>query len=404
MNTKATTDSIRHYSFLKIILCTIALLAGGGVVWGGDYTWTGGAGNGDWQNSANWDVAGYPSGASDTATFGNYTVTLTNIPGGTAAGTVTINDSGANITLDADLTIGSLVLTAGTLNANGKNINLGGDWTNGGTFVSGGGTQTVTFNGAGAQAIVSGGTSFNNLTVSKTGGTLTASTAVTTAGGFTISNGTFGNGANPVSIGTTYSQSNGTFTQGTGTVGVSGDFIQTAGIFTQNTGVVTLNGATNTVGGTFTKNAGGSMVFSRGGAQSLSAGNKDLGNITVSGGGTVLTVTNQTITFDDVTVGAGAELDMSGAGGVLVVRINSGKTLTNNGTVRVVSTGTNMATLAGNGGTASFTGTDIAWNGQRLTLSSIVYGPGMNLGLGATLILGDGNNSFTDINTGKFDI
>jgi hypothetical protein len=76
-----------HRKGRRIIFFFLLIFSLGAVsVFGADYTWDGEALNGDWQNPVNWyndttstNDDGFPSGAGDTATFGNFTVTLTNI-------------------------------------------------------------------------------------------------------------------------------------------------------------------------------------------------------------------------------------------------------------------------------------------------------------------------------------
>ena len=86
----------RHFKKLLKIAGAVWLLAAGRMVWGTDYTWTGGGPDTNWQTSANWSPSsGYP-GSGDTVY----------IPG-TAETTITINSeisseiSIENITLNS---------------------------------------------------------------------------------------------------------------------------------------------------------------------------------------------------------------------------------------------------------------------------------------------------------------
>src|SRR5262249_19769290 len=148
---------------------------------------------------------------------------------------------------------------------------------------------------------------------------------------------------------TSVALSTGNLSPGANTLTVSGTFNQSGGTFTQGTGAITLNGVSNTFGGTFTKEAGGSgsLVFSGGVAQSLSANGRDLGNVTVSGVSTVVTVSSQTITFDNVSVTASGQLNLDAASSNLVLNLNSGKTLTNSSTVQLANASTNKVFLTG---------------------------------------------------------
>lgn len=99
-------------------------------------------------------------------------------------GSVTITNT--DIVLNGDMTISS----GATLNnaANNRNITLAKNWSNSGSFSPG--TGTVIFNGSTGQTI-SRTTSFNNITISKSGGNVTLSgTATTTVTGtLTLTNG-----------------------------------------------------------------------------------------------------------------------------------------------------------------------------------------------------------------------
>jgi len=78
-----------HRKGQRIIFSFLLIFSLGAVLgFGADYMWDGEASDGDWQNQVNWyndttstNDDGYPFGSGDTATFGNFTVTLTNIPG-----------------------------------------------------------------------------------------------------------------------------------------------------------------------------------------------------------------------------------------------------------------------------------------------------------------------------------
>ncbi len=79
--------------------------------------------------------------------------------------TVTVNDS---ITIAA----------AGTLLGQSSTINIGGNWSNNGTFTAA--TSTVILNGTGTQSITSGGSAFNNLTVTNSTDVVTFADALST--------------------------------------------------------------------------------------------------------------------------------------------------------------------------------------------------------------------------------
>ncbi|MBN2051689.1 MAG: hypothetical protein JW760_14660, partial [Spirochaetales bacterium] len=215
------TLSGRRYK--AVLLFLAFLLVGAGGVFCDDYSWDGEADT-DWSNAVNWyndttttNDDGYPAGVGDTATFGDYTVTLTNIPAGTMDA-VTINTSGT-ITLGADLNTTAMTLSAGTLNDGGNTITaVGAVDLSGGTFTS---TGTFTLSGGAAQT-VAGNITFNNLSISKSGGSasfsgnLTTSTDLTTASAaydisFTGGTNSFTAAAPPVAFNNT-----GTLTLGNG--------------------------------------------------------------------------------------------------------------------------------------------------------------------------------------------
>jgi hypothetical protein len=381
---------MKRFFALKYMAVAVLFSVAGGA-WGSTYQWTYGGSTYNWNDQTNWNsgAGGYPGDggdlSGDTATFDSGStgsITISNIPiSGTYINDVTINESTASITLGGDLSItGNLNITTGILNADGKNISIGGDWTNTGTFTSGGGTQTVIFNGIGAQSIVSGGTSFNALTVNKTAGTLTANTNVETAAGFSITAGEFAHDSS--------------------TVAVNGDFSQSAGTFTQGSGTITLKGPANIFGGTFLKSASGLIKFNAGAAQSLSASGKDLGNVTVSDALTILTIANQTVTFDNLITTASGTLSLDGTGGSAIIKLNS---LSNQGSLQIANSGTNAAAIQAASGTANFTNKDVSWSsGQILALSGILYAPALDLGATtATVRLDNSTNTFTSVTVGS---
>ena len=75
-------------------------------------------------------------------------------------------------------------------------MNIAGNWSNLGTFTSG--TNTVTFDGSGDQTLTTGGTGvgqdFNNLTINKSGGTLSLSGSLDIDSTLTLTAGTLSQG------------------------------------------------------------------------------------------------------------------------------------------------------------------------------------------------------------------
>ncbi|MHC4105616.1 MAG: beta strand repeat-containing protein, partial [Planctomycetota bacterium] len=78
---------------------------------------------------------------------------------------IQLDETGQTFTLISDLDVADdLILTAGTFDAGAWAINISGNWSVTAGAVFNAGTGTITFNGSGPQALVSGGSSFNNIT------------------------------------------------------------------------------------------------------------------------------------------------------------------------------------------------------------------------------------------------
>ncbi|MBI2269612.1 MAG: T9SS type A sorting domain-containing protein [Bacteroidetes bacterium] len=129
----------------------------------------------------------------------------------------TTNSLNATAQLSADLQVfNHFTVTAGALNANGFNFTVGGHWTNSGTFTPG--TGTVTFNGSGTQNITKiGGETFYNLSINKSGGTLTLINDVTATNSLTQTAGNIDCGSNTLTLGTSI-VSAGSMSYSTGTI------------------------------------------------------------------------------------------------------------------------------------------------------------------------------------------
>ncbi|MCX6245728.1 MAG: autotransporter-associated beta strand repeat-containing protein [Bacteroidetes bacterium] len=110
--------------------------------------------------------------------------------------------SGALDFVSQAITLKNLTISLGTLTSTSATMSLVGDFLNSGTFTPNSGT--VVFNGTGAQTIKGGSGSFNNFTITNTGGTCTASTnGITVTGTFTTSSGsTLNMASNALSVNT----------------------------------------------------------------------------------------------------------------------------------------------------------------------------------------------------------
>lgn len=146
---------------------------------------------------------------------------------------LTLSGSGAKTLGSPIAANGNLTINSGsTLDVSVSNygISIAGNWTNnGGTFTPRSGT--VTFNGSGSQAITSGGSSFFNLTINKTGGSVSpADNNLNVTGTHTLAAGTF----NALSYNLTtfnYSQTGGAFLGNGGTTTIGGFFTISGGTF-----------------------------------------------------------------------------------------------------------------------------------------------------------------------------
>jgi Secretion system C-terminal sorting domain len=252
---------------------------------------------------------------------------------------------------------GNILLTAGTYAA-GANTNISGDLTNnGGTFTPGAG-NTITFNGAGAQAIngTSSPLSFSNLIINKAGSsTVTAGIAALNVTTLTQ---TLGNFTAPATLtaSATVTLTAGTYTAGANT-NIAGDFVITGATFVPGSGTVTFNGAVaqniNSTSATQTFN---NVVVNKGGPSTLSttgsittlnvaAFTQTLGNFNAPA--TFYATGALTLAAGTFTAGANTNLD-----GDFIV--NTGSTLAA-GTNTVTFGGAGVKTIAGtNATTATF--------------------------------------------------
>ena len=165
----------------------------------------------------NWTNTGTSTATGGTVTFngtGNQAIGGTSV---TTFNNLVINPS-AGITVSVTNNIqvlGNLTASTGIFSAGSSNITVGGNWTNNAStagFTAG--TGTVTFNGSIAQAIAGlFVTTFNNLTISNIGNTVTAGINISVSGNLSVSGGTLNLGsftANRASAGGTLTVSNGT--------------------------------------------------------------------------------------------------------------------------------------------------------------------------------------------------
>ena len=349
-------------------------------LWGTPYSWSGGAG-GDWTDGRNWGGAlstdPSPVGGDDVS-FGNYTVTLTNIPSVTFA-SVTINGASANITLSSNLSTTSLAITdtgavldvndctlaattfsnKGTLRLKGSE-NLSGltnDTANGGTVEYYGGS---TF---------SGWTSFANLIVSDGTHTLTAATNIG---------------------GTLKITAPGNISQGTGTITVSG--------------ITTIDVGTSDLSLPSTGNKFSEVDITSGKNISLADANDIIfGSSTVTGSLTI----NSTGTVTQSGVISASGLELLGVGGIFTLNTQNNAITTLAGDTGVISfkdnTGFAIGTVNSTAGLTTSGNTTLSSTGT-VTQSDVISASGLELlGAGGTFTLNTLNNAITTLagNTGS---
>src|ERR1051326_1587298 len=289
---------------------------------------------------ANHNVSGFTTtgGLSYTATANTTTLTTS----GTSVASLTMNGSGGTLNLGTNLShtvSGNVTLTAGTLNGGTTStLAVAGNWSGTGTFTAG--TGTVNFNGAGAQALPSTATTFNNLTISG-GGTKT------------FGSNTIVGSALTVNAGPTLAMSSFTLDQ-RGNLTVNGTLSGTTGAITlSTTGGATIDGSGSiTNANILTINA--AKTFASPDNLSFAGTIAIVGNTTVTNNGTVTTSAAGGITGSvsgsTWTQGTNAVLNLAGpllATGTLSATA-SGNVVNYNGTSAQTTKGAAYITLKSN--------------------------------------------------------
>ncbi|HOV38950.1 MAG TPA: hypothetical protein PLG79_09530, partial [Spirochaetales bacterium] len=389
------------FSFLLIFFL------GAGLGFGTDYTWDGNGDGTSWNDPINWTAdSGFPSGAGDTATFGSFTVTLTNIPVGTAAGTVTINNTSADITLGSNLTVDALVVSDGSLSIGSNTLTV-----TGAISINGTGTLTIASSGSlNAAGVTSTGTIFSSGSISCTNfsstGTFT-NTGVNTlvsSGNVTLS-GTFGGTATDNTLTMTGTGSTLNASVGIGNLIVNpgasntvnlGAALSLAGNFTVSSGTFNSAGYAISIGGNLSNNAGASglslgtttLTLNGTGAQSITMGGSSVDTVVLNnnGGsisfGDALTVTNSL----SVGVNKAFSLSFNANAGGQTSTIAGSTTLDNTGTV----------TLGNDAGdNITFSGGLTATAPTTISLAGTINSSNASISLGATTL-----TTSTTIDTG----
>jgi hypothetical protein len=174
-----------------------------------DYVWVGQT-DAVWSTVTNWrQFDGTNLVAAGSAPGSNNTNRIYVVQNATSSNCIF---NASSLSLGGELGVTSLLVGTGTsLNLNSQNLNLTGNITINGTFIPGSGT--ITISGSSNQTIDgSSALSFSNVTINKTGGTLTAAKDMTITGALTLTNGILDMNSKTLTIGT--SSANGTITGG----------------------------------------------------------------------------------------------------------------------------------------------------------------------------------------------
>lgn len=247
-------------------------------------------------------------------------------PSGTATFASTVRVNG-NLTLSTGgvfnveapvIVLGNVTINSGvTVNEGSQTITVGGNWSRSGVYNSYLGT--VRFNGSGSQTI--GSTSFYNLTILKTGGSITPTGNLTINGNLTITSGTFDLSTYTANR----SVAGGTFTLSAGAalkVGGSSNFPS--------------NFTVKTISATSTVEYNGTMAQT---VLPFTYGNLDLNN----GGASAKTLTGSTTVSGNFTINSGATLAADSCTLSLLGDFNNaGSLVPQTGTVVLKGTGKSM--------------------------------------------------------------
>ncbi len=228
---------------------------------------------------------------------------------------------------DFPLTVyGNVDNTGGILNANGQNMIVGGSWNNTGTFNPT--TAMVTFNGSIAQSVSrSGGETFNQFTVSKSGGILSLGSNVAVSDIFALSSGTISVGSNTLTLNGPVSGGGILISGVSGTVNYNKSS-NAQNILKANYGNLIFSPftktlpsvATDTIGiaGTFTSGlanghtiTGSSVSFNGSGAQTIPVFN--FNNLSLATGGIKTFAAGTDTIFGDLKIAAGVTMNDGGA-------------------------------------------------------------------------------------------
>ncbi|MES2023815.1 MAG: peptidoglycan-binding protein [Patescibacteria group bacterium] len=316
-------------------------------------------GGGPWNTGATW-VGGIVPVEGDAVTIvGGDNVTLAS--GSAGASSITINNTAGGGTLTVS---GGTLTVSGNITFNGSSavlttsagaINVGGNFGAGGTFDGTG--STLTFNGAGAQAMGTY-TTYNNVIVGGSG-TVSLSGTTTVGGTLAVNSGTLSAGANTLTA--------------TGALSVA------------NGATLTMAGNTFTASNTTNVASGGTLTISGTGTKTFTGAVTDSGTMNVNAAATL-------VFSDDVTVGGTYSETAAATVGIAGSLANSG-TFTASSGVHTLSGSTK--TLTGTLSIPSLTVDGTYTNNGTLTVGTALAGSGtLTQGASTTLNLGGTSATF----------
>jgi hypothetical protein len=147
-----------------------------------------------------------------------------------------------------------------------------------------------------------------------------------------------------------------------------------------------------------------SILFNGADTQTFTANGQTFGDVQVSTNSTNVEMQNGSATFDAFTIDTNTTFALDSSSGTSTLNITAGETLTNNGSFKILSDAA-RTTLQGSGGVFDYTGTDIDYNTNTITLANVDYQTNILLDTaGDRITLGDDNCVFDDmvITAGSF--
>ena len=292
--TIATAVTIMALSFGSTQAATLTLGSGGSLTTSGNIS-------GTWTSNANHTVA-----------VGAQTLTV--------GGDLVLSDGTSNHTIGLSVGTGTVAVTGSVTESGGANIMFTGagnliiatdfNYTSG-TFTPS--TSTVTYNGTSSQAVAA--IPYNNLTINKTSGTASTTSAIAVGGALILSASTSG----ILSLGSSLSvtgditiNTGATLTANSSAISLGGNWSNT-GTLSAGTSTVTLNGTGSQAVGATTFN---NLIINKSSGTASLSGNVTLGgNLTVSSGtfDLVSYTANRSSGSPAFTLNAGTTLRLSGS-------------------------------------------------------------------------------------------